>query len=98
MTAVGALLLITILSTVVAFALYFRFMESVSATNMSVTTYLNPVIAAVLGVLILGESFGLTTVIGTGLILLGAAVVNGLKIPGLGIKSVAVPQTAPVVC
>ena len=99
MTAVVALLLITVLSTVVAFTLYFRFIETVSATNMSVTTYLNPVIAAVLGVLILGESFGPTTVIGSGLILLGAAVVNGLRIPKLFPNpETRTHPTAPIAC
>ena len=99
LTAIGALLLITVLSTVVAFVLYFRVMEAVSATDMSLTTYLNPVIAAVLGVLILGESFGPFTIIGSGLILFGAAVVNGLTIPGIRPKSTPRPiQPAPSPC
>jgi len=98
-TAIGALLLITVLSTVVAFILYFRILESVTATEMSLTTYLNPVIAAILGVLILGETFGPSTFVGSGLIILGAAVVNGLRIPLLirNPESCSHP-TAPVTC
>ncbi len=99
LTAIGALLLLTILSTVVAFILYFRIMEAVSATEMSLTTYLNPVIAAILGVIILGETFGPSTFIGSGLIILGAAVVNGLRIPRLmpNPETCSHP-TAPVAC
>lgn len=99
MTALGALLLLAVLSTVVAFIVYFRVMNSVSATDMSLTAYLNPVISAVLGVLILGESFGPLTAIGSGLILFGAAIVNGLRIPRLIPNPEACQNpTAPIPC
>jgi drug/metabolite transporter (DMT)-like permease len=99
LTAIGALLLITILSTVVAFILYFRIIEKVTATEISLTTYLNPVIAAILGVIILGETFGPSTFVGSSLIIIGAAVVNGLRIPRLipNPKPCSYP-TAPVAC
>lgn len=100
-TALGALLLLTVLSTVVAFALYYRFLEQTSATNLSLVTYLNPIVATILGVLLLSEPVTITTFLGTGLILFGAAVVNGLKIPQFIFKPQPQPcpdQAAPVPC
>lgn len=101
MTAIGAVLLLSILSTVVAFALYYRFLEQTSATNLSLVTYLNPIVATILGVLLLSEPVGITTFMGTGLILFGAAVVNGLKLPRTTVKPQPQPcpdQAAPIPC
>lgn len=98
-TALGAMLLLTVLSTVLAFALYYRFLEQASATNLSLVTYLNPIVATVLGVLLLSEPLSWTTFLGTGLILFGAAVVNGLKIPHIIPKPQPCPTpTTPVPC
>lgn len=101
LTAIGALLLLTVLSTVVAFSLYYRFLEQTSATNLSLVTYLNPIVATILGVLLLSEPVSATTFLGTGLILFGAAVVNGLKLPKIAFKPQPQPcpnQAAPVPC
>lgn len=99
LTAIGALLLLTILSTGIAYILYFRVQETVSATDMSLITYLNPIVATVLGVVILGEAFGPTLIMGSGLILFGAAVVNGLKIPMGSAKTQPCPElVTPLPC
>lgn len=101
MKALGALLLLTVLSTALAFALYYRFLEQTSATNLSLVTYLNPIVATALGVFLLSEQVGLTTFLGTGLILFGAAIVNGLRLPGVILKPQPQPclnETAPVPC
>lgn len=94
LTALSALLLLAVLGTAVAYIIYFRIQETVSATNMSLITYLNPVVATILGILILGETFGPTTFMGSGLILFGAAVVNGIKPPKFPLK----PHTQPQPC
>lgn len=80
-TAVIALLLLTFLSTVLAFAAYYRLLEQTSATNLSLVTYLNPIVATILGVILLNEPLGWHVYLGCGLILLGAAAVNGFSSP-----------------
>ena len=75
---IGSLLLVTLWSTVLAFVIYDRVMERASATTMSIVTYLNPVVAAILGVVVLNERLGWNDFLGGGLILLSAALVNGL--------------------
>lgn len=77
----GALLLVTVWSTVLAFVLYYRLMERASATTMSVVTYLNPIVATLLGVIVLNEALGWNAYIGGALILLSAGVINGVSVP-----------------
>jgi len=78
----AALLLMTLLSTVLAFVLYYRVMERASATTMSVVTYLNPIVATLLGVLVLNEALGWNGYAGGALVLLSAVVINGAGLPG----------------
>ncbi len=74
----GSLLLLTIWSTVLAFVVYYRAIEHINASKLSLVTYLNPVIATILGVVILHEHLGWNAYLGYGLIILGAIVVNGV--------------------
>ncbi len=76
--AIGSLLLLTIFSTVLAFVLYFRAMESIPATVLSTVTYLVPIVGMVLGVIILNEQLGWNAYLGSALVLLGILVVNGI--------------------
>jgi drug/metabolite transporter (DMT)-like permease len=53
-------------------------MERTSASTLSLVTYLIPVVATVLGVIVLHEQLGWNTYLGYALIILGAMVVNGV--------------------
>lgn len=77
-----SLFLVTAWSTVLAFVVYYRVMEWANATTMSIVTYLNPIVAVILGVLILNEQPGWHGYLGGALIIAGAIFVNGLVIPG----------------
>lgn len=74
---VAALLLLAVICTALAFVVYYRVMEQTSATNLSLITYMIPVVATVLGVVVLNEQIGWNAYLGCMLILLGVMVVNG---------------------
>lgn len=92
----GALLLVTVWSTVLAFVLYYRVMERASATTMSVVTYLNPIVATLLGVVVLNESLGWNGYVGGTLILLSAVAINGVGVSARGWRLGRTVRRAPV--
>lgn len=73
--AIAALLYLGIASSVVAFWLNYWLLKRVSATNVLSMALVQPLIAAVLGALILGERFGAGAVLGGCFILTSAAII-----------------------
>lgn len=61
-----------VLCTAAAFVLFFALIAEVGPVRATVITYVNPAVAVALGVLVLGESFTVTTAAGFALILAGA--------------------------
>ena len=74
---IGAMLGLALLSTVVAYILYFRLIASAGATNAALVTFIIPISAILLGVFILGETFTATQALGMVLIGLGLIVMDG---------------------
>jgi drug/metabolite transporter (DMT)-like permease len=60
-----------------AYIIYFTLIQRVSATSVSLVSYLIPIVAAVLGVVVLDESLGPNLFIGMALIIVGMMAVNG---------------------
>lgn len=77
LAAVGALIGVAALSTALAYILYFKILSTAGATNLLLVTFLIPVSAVLLGVLILGEVLLLKHMLGMGLIGLGLAAIDG---------------------
>ncbi|HVP72511.1 MAG TPA: EamA family transporter [Phycisphaerales bacterium] len=73
--AIGALLYLAIASSVVAFWLNYWLLKRVSATTVLSMALVQPLIAAVLGAVVLGERFGAAAAAGGAMILLSAAVI-----------------------
>ncbi|MGZ3562104.1 MAG: DMT family transporter [Vulcanimicrobiaceae bacterium] len=76
----GALLAwlgLAVLSTAVAYVIYFRILATAGATNLLLVTLLIPVSASFLGVSMLGERFGAANAAGFALIALGLGAVDG---------------------
>jgi drug/metabolite transporter (DMT)-like permease len=69
LTSVGVL---GVICTALALQLYFYLIQRAGAARASVITYINPAVAAVLGVGILHEPFGAAGAVGLALILLGS--------------------------
>ena len=68
---------VALLSTALAYILYFRILAAAGATNLLLVTFLIPVSAILLGVNFLGESLNLSQIIGMFLIGLGLVVMDG---------------------
>lgn len=78
LAAVGALAL---LSTALAYLLYFRLLATAGATNIMLVTFLVPVSAILLSVLVLGEVLEARQLGGMALIALGLAAIDGRAWP-----------------
>jgi len=66
-----------VVCTALAFLVFFALIAEVGAARSTVITYVNPAVAVLLGVLVLGESFTLTIAIGFVLILAGSVLATG---------------------
>ncbi len=77
----GALIALALLSTAVAYVIYFQILATAGATNLLLVTFLIPVSAILLGAMILGERLDAKHFIGMALIMLGLAAVDGRLLP-----------------
>lgn len=68
---------LAILSTAIAYVLFFRILATAGATNLMLVTFLIPVSAILLGALILGEDLQAKHFIGMAMIALGLAAIDG---------------------
>jgi drug/metabolite transporter (DMT)-like permease len=80
MTTLGALLALAILSTALAYVIFFRILSRAGATAISLVTFLIPVSAILLGTLILGEQLSPRHVVGMIAIACGLAAIDGRPI------------------
>lgn len=75
---VAAVIALALLSTALAYILYFRLIQAVGATQALTVSYLIPLFAMVWGAIALQEAITPSMVGGCGLVLLGTAIANGL--------------------
>jgi drug/metabolite transporter (DMT)-like permease len=73
----GALLALALLSTAIAYGIYFRLLASAGATNLLLVTFLIPVSALLLGTVFLGERLSPNHFLGMALIGVGLAALDG---------------------
>ena len=79
----GALVGIGLLSTALAYVLYFRILAAAGATNLLLVTFLIPVSAILLGALVLGERLEPKHLFGMALIGAGLALIDGRLLSAL---------------
>jgi drug/metabolite transporter (DMT)-like permease len=91
----ASILALGMLGTGIAYILNYRLIADEGATSASTVTYLLPVVALVLGIIILGEPIAWTLFAGTGLILLGIAVSEGRLRGLLGERRPVTPVGPP---
>jgi drug/metabolite transporter (DMT)-like permease len=80
--AVGAMVALGATSSGLAFIIYFELIRRLGATRTLTVAYLLPIVAIMLGAVLLGERLRLLSFVGLTLILLGVALVNGQLRPG----------------
>ncbi len=76
-SALAALLALAVLSTAFAYVLYFRILAAAGATSIALVTFLIPVCAIFLGILVLGEHLEPRQLAGMALIGAGLAAIDG---------------------
>jgi drug/metabolite transporter (DMT)-like permease len=76
-TTLGALLSLALLSTALAYVIFFRILARAGATAISLVTFLIPISAILLGTLILGEQLAARHFVGMIAIALGLAAIDG---------------------
>jgi drug/metabolite transporter (DMT)-like permease len=76
-TVWAALAGLALLSTALAYVLYFRILAAAGATNLLLVTFLIPITAILLGAIVLGERLGPRHFAGMALIGVGLAVMDG---------------------
>jgi drug/metabolite transporter (DMT)-like permease len=73
----GAVLALGVFSTALAYVLFFRILARAGATNLLLVTFLIPIVAVLLGVVLLGETLLLRHLAGFLLVALGLAAIDG---------------------
>jgi drug/metabolite transporter (DMT)-like permease len=76
-TASGAVVALALASTALAYLLYFRILARAGATNLLLVTFLIPVSATALGIVLLGERLAPRHWLGFALIGTGLAAIDG---------------------
>jgi drug/metabolite transporter (DMT)-like permease len=78
-TVVGAVILLGVLCTGIAYLLYFRLVADLGPTRALTVTFLIPVFGVLWGHLVLGEEVGLRTFVGAAIVLAGTALATGFS-------------------
>jgi drug/metabolite transporter (DMT)-like permease len=75
--AIGSILYLAVFGSVVAFVTYHWLLKRIEAVYISFTTFINPIIAVLLGALVLDERLAAGTLAGAACVLAGILVANG---------------------
>jgi drug/metabolite transporter (DMT)-like permease len=78
--AMGSVLYLAAVGSVLAFVTYYWLLKRIEAVYLSLTTLINPIVAVLLGALVLGESLAPHTIGGASLVFAGLLVANGKQL------------------
>jgi drug/metabolite transporter (DMT)-like permease len=79
--ALSSVAVLGVVCTAVALWLYFYLVALAGAARATVFTYVNPVVATLLGISLLGEPFSVSFLVGLALILVGSWVATARRVP-----------------
>jgi drug/metabolite transporter (DMT)-like permease len=92
---VAAVITLALVCTVLAFALFFALIHEVGPARSTVITYVNPLVAVLLGVVLMGEPFTAGIAVGLPLILLGSVLGTAPSLKAARAKPDAASPAAP---
>jgi drug/metabolite transporter (DMT)-like permease len=75
--AIASIVVLGVVCSALAFVVFFALIVEAGATRAAVVTYINPAVAVLLGVTLLGESLGAASIAGLVLILAGSWIATG---------------------
>lgn len=75
--AILSIIYLALFGSVVAFVTYYWLLKRIQVVYLSLTTFINPIIAVILGAIVLGEALETTVYVGAALVLTGILVANG---------------------
>jgi drug/metabolite transporter (DMT)-like permease len=81
-SSIGSLLYLSIIGSVLTFVSYYWLLKRIAAVYLSLTSFINPIVAVILGAAVLGETLGAPVLAGAALVLLGILVANGRYLYG----------------
>ena len=84
-----SIVILAVVCTAAAFLVFAALIEEVGPVRATVITYVNPAVAAILGVVVLHEAFGPAMAIGFGLVIIGSTLATRRP-------AAAAPNTAPI--
>ncbi|HEU5269695.1 MAG TPA: DMT family transporter [Jatrophihabitans sp.] len=84
--AIVSIAVLSLVCTALAFVLFFQLIAEIGPTRCTVITYVNPAVAVLLGVLVLGEHLTVGMVVGFPLILAGSVLATRSCLPGGGLR------------
>jgi drug/metabolite transporter (DMT)-like permease len=90
---VAALAYLTVVGSIGGFVSYIFALKYLPVSTVSIYAYINPLIAVILGAVVLGEPFGLRTVVSMAIVFAGVALVKqpSIKVSRVGATRVAEP-------
>lgn len=91
---IASVVILAVVCTAVAFLLFGALIDEIGPVRSTIITYVNPAVAAVLGVLVLAEPFTVSMGIGFALVILGSTLAT--RRPGVAPESTVLPSDAPL--
>jgi drug/metabolite transporter (DMT)-like permease len=92
----AAVAILGLVCTAAAFVLFSALIDEIGPVRATVITYVNPAVAALLGVVVLSERFTPAMGVGFGLVILGSALATRPARNGTSDRDVALEGTAPL--
>ena len=92
LAAIGSVAVLAVVCTAIAFLLFFRLIAEIGPVRATVITYVNPAVAAILGVLVLHENLTVGMLFGFALVLAGSVLATRRRAPAEASRRAPEPQ------